>query len=431
MKFVLKSILIIFLQISIVVAITNVCQFMMENKKTKNKCKMKSIKLNTKLKRSECICSDMSVEFTLTNSSRQKIFKSNDSLDFQVYFKNKKPAILDKNVKIFNQNLFNLRSRKFLRFRFVKGFDVDSFNFTLRSYGYIFTFFESFFSFYLNGKILKTCEHFPSQPRSLFQDFLKTTISFLNSNYKQICPLAFLNSQIGMLSLVHVIDSFYKTNIPSFTDLPKDISNINSNINILNLFGFGGITLNRRIINPHVFNHTTEFAFLFEILAIEKETFKSLAYIKEIQIFQHYWRKLFHKGIEWIHNMNSHIKVDLNDSELIQSYIENKSYLTIFSELNYRKMGEGVSKNILKETYPDEDFCIYANFPLDQLVIVYFPYPYMYDFKMTCTFAWLIQYIFYFPKDFINKSQPVDFRRMRVNNKELEDISTKCNFLQR
>ena len=256
------------------------------------------------------------------------------------------------------------------------------------------------------------------------------SVYFSNSNYKQMCPLAFSNTHIYFLNMFYLIDSFYKTNIPTFTDLPNEIININSTIYRCYLFGFGGVTLNRRIINPHVFNHTTEFAFLFEILAIEKETFKSLAYINKIYIFQHYWRKLFHKGIEWIHNMNSHIKVNLNDSELIQSYIENKSYLTIFSELNYRKMGEGVSKNILKETYPDEDFCIYANFPFDQLVIVYFPYPYMYDFKMTCTFAWLIQYIFYFPTDFINKSQP-EYRIMGINQKELRDLIKKCEFIQR
>lgn len=397
----LKSIVIIFLQISIVVASTNVCKYMMENKITKNKCKLKKINVYEKVKKMECQCSDMSVEFTLANSSLQKILKSNDSFHFQIFFKNQKPAILDKKLKIFDKSLFIFNIRTFFRFHFLKGFDVNSFNFSLIAQKITFAFYESFLNFYTNGQILKTCEHFPSQPRSLFQTFKSNvnilSIIFSNSYYKQICPLAFFNSHIEILYVTHVIDSFYKTNIPSFTDLPKDITDINSNINGLNLYGYGGIVLSPRIINLHVFNHTKKFVFFFEILSIEKETFKNFKYIKDIHIFQHYWHKLFHKGIEWTYNLNSHIKVNLNDSALIEKYLENKSYLAINSELNLRKFIPSISKNIIKETYPDEDFCIYAKFPFDQLIVVFFTYIDIYKYKNTCTFTWLIQYIFYYP----------------------------------
>ena len=285
MKFYFKIIVIIIITLPnflLAIKTNNICRFMLENKKTENKCKLKSYNFYRQ-KRLQCVFSDMNVEMKLTNSSLQKILSENrNEMVFDVYFKNKRPLILDKQLQIFDQNLFNLRIRSDIRFRFLKGFDVDSFNFTLTNNEafsgdgfYWFHYIDSSIAFYKNGKLLKSCAEFSSQPRSIFQVFHHENLNILilNSNFKIMCPLAFSNSYIYRLFLFHLIDSFYKTNILKFFDLPKNISHINATLKYVRFCGYGGITLNPRVINRHMFNQTIEFRFYLEISAIEKETF--------------------------------------------------------------------------------------------------------------------------------------------------------------
>lgn len=87
-------------------------------------------------------------------------------LTFEVYFRNQKPFILDKKLSIFNQAFVNLSiTNILLRFRYVKGFDVNSFNNSLAFFDSVnIRFYESSLAFYSNGRLLKTCQDFPSHP---------------------------------------------------------------------------------------------------------------------------------------------------------------------------------------------------------------------------------------------------------------------------
>ena len=167
---------------------------------------------------------------------------------FNIYFKNKKPIILDKKLDIFDQKFFNISIylRNFY-FSNLKGFEVNSqYNesiilFPESNSHFSFYFYDSSLAFYSNGRRLKTCLDFPSnQPRSLFQMFKSSRLSasydvyFNDRKYRPICPLAFSNTQIlGLFSFKMLSNTFYKTNIPTFLELSENITQINSTISSL------------------------------------------------------------------------------------------------------------------------------------------------------------------------------------------------------
>ena len=372
----------------------------------------------------------MNVKPIWTNSTYETVNKiDSDSyhLPFYVYFKIKKQIILDKKPPIFDQELLNIGNIMFFfSFRYIKGFDVDSYNdetISLDSFLDL-NFYDSSLAFYLNGRRLKSCLDFPSKPKSILQmikiDFVyrygqSLNYYFINVKYEPLCPLAFANSQIDRINFGQLSNTFFKTNIPTFTDLPPNVTHINSKILRLTLNGYGEIALNHRIIHPHVFNQIEEFIFEIGISKIEKGVFKSMKNLKLIYIYMDYWRPLAHKGLAWIYDLNSHIRVDLNDSAMIEKYLENRSSVEIWCVPKYYEIAEGLKP---RNIFPDEDFCIYTKFPFEQMV-------YWYSFeignqkfsKISCTNVWLIQ--------------PKVPRQSGINMTDYIDIFNKCDFNKR
>lgn len=426
MKFILILICFYYCQISIIFSIKSknleVCQHFLINKN--NKCKKKSfiyLHSDSSYKVSSCVCRDMNVTPTWTNSTVHTLANlNNDYLPFYVYFKITKKIILEKKLPIFNQEFLNIDIiSPFFIFRYIKGFDINSYNksFTLKTVTRVF-FYDSILAFYSNGRQLKSCDDFPSQPRSFLNMFnvaSSATLAFIfyNVKYQSICPLAFANNEIEVLTMDHLCETFYRKNLPYFTHLPKNITNIDSKVYRLTLNGYGEIQMNFRIINPHVFNLTTEFNFYLKLSKIERGFFKSFKNTQEIFFSVHYWQKLAQNGIEWINDLNSHIRVDLNDTGMILNHFKNGIFVKIFC---IRREHEYAVRLKPINAFPNKDFCIYANFPFNQMVVWYSAEVSKRIPHISCTLVWLLQ-----PK----------IPRERQNLKFYIKIFNKCNFNER
>lgn len=391
------------------------CQFLIKN--DYKKCKIRS---------HSCVCSATKVEPVLTNSSLQ-ILKNlsnnkNNLLLFNIYFKNRKPIIIDKKLPIFDQAFFNIPfTLRSFTFRFVKGFDVNFFDkpFIINS-SLPLNFYDSSLSFFSNGRQLRTCLDFPTQPRSIFQMFkgFYLTTRFYHNKYKPLCPLAFANTQARIsFEFFQLTSTFYRKNIPTFLDYSKNITNLNSDIYRLYFSGFGELTLTRRIINSHVFSNTKDVTFFIAITGIEQGLFKPLRNLKNIYFPMESWRKLAHKGIEWTYDLNSDIKVDLNDTALIQEYLKNGSSVNIGLT---RASNNDIRTQIYRppKAIPDKDFCIYAKFPFEQLVYWSFQEINHNVSQISCTQVWLIH----------PQIPRTDFQSLF---KKYIDIFNKCDFNKR
>ena len=293
MKLYLNTIFVLMIfQLSFINTSLNFCQLIKTSKN--KKCKLISYEVYH-FKMGCCFCPNVEVELKWTNLTFQTLKEFSQSFEgAKIIFENKKPVILDSKQQIFDQSFFNLSF--FVRdyeFHNVKGFDVNSFNNSITldsSTGFSFSD-SSSLAFYSNGRRLKTCQDFPSQIKSIFQIF-DVSYSFSDKKYQPVCPLAFSNSNfIRWLTFSGLVNTFLKTNIVKFLDLPKNMSNVSFNIDNLYLTGCCEIKLNQRIINLHMFKHTKLFLFELDIIEIEKGLFKSLLNVQDIIMFIDTWSK--------------------------------------------------------------------------------------------------------------------------------------------
>lgn len=457
MEFLFKITIIIFLTIIFIYPATkaqeidlNICKYLLSNS-IGNKCELESYTQYRKTAK-KCVCNDLNVNLTLTNSIFQALQKKlDDYLLLNIYFRLKKPTLIDGKFSIFDQDQFKkskiLASYYFLK---VKGFDLNSFP---KSYSSLtnrdFYFYESTFMFFSNGRALKTCKNFLEsqkqvKPRSLFHAFYSnqstlTYFCFQKTKYNPTCPLVFSNTEINVLRLDQMIMTFYKSNILTFLDLPiENRTNLNANVYSLEFYNCEKLKLNSEIINPYVFKHTVGLTLLGEVISIEKGTFKSLKSLKNIIISFIILRKLFHKGIGWVLDLNSNIRVNFSDnSALIRKLNQSSSsFVVILVYRHVRKLSEGISNRIVREMYPEEDFCIFVKFPFEQLVVISDSLFLTVNNdlqRMTCTYVWLIQYYPILPRAAFDKYW-INFYKSNKSFyliQEIQRLVKKCNFFQR
>lgn len=419
LKILLKSLLVCY-----VLAQHQICKYVLLDK-----CKLNKYTLFGQ-SNSECVCHGLKINLTLTNQTFHTLKKFN-SWQIDIFFKLTKNTIIDQNLQL-NTGSFKIPTTySLIKFLFVKGFEINAFPKPLISFdSFYFIFFESSLSFYSNGHALKTCQNL-KHPRSLFQALNGTkylSLSFVNSKFTQLCPLVFSNVRISILNINWLSNTFYKTNILSFFELPGRLS-INSSILAFEL-SCEKITLNHRILNQHVFNQTKELRLTGEIISIDSGTFRSMPNLKYLEIELDIWHRLVQiGGIDWILDLNSNIKVNLNESLNLKAFFSNFSFVIINAIMRPYKKTQGIAVPKMKEVLPDEDFCVYVKFPFEQLVIaIHEEFLINKNIDKTCTFIWIIQYLPIYPKYFyfqyIMNFLPID-------GKEIRRLVSECNFIER
>ena len=189
-----------------------------------------------------------------------------------------------------------------------------------------------------------------------------------------------------MLQIIGLVDSFYKRNVLSFSN--HTFTNLTSRIQRLELDKVQNINLDFNLLNPDVFNNIRTIDTFGSIHRIEESIFKTFKTLYMISFKTNYFRKTMHiNGINWIKAINSNISVDVSNRRILQYYYESIKFINL--DCNF------YSQDVrLANVFPDEDFCLYVEFPFTQLV-TFLQHCGVYELNTTdfsCTFFWLSQY---------------------------------------
>ena len=195
-----------------------------------------------------------------------------------------------------------------------------------------------------------------------------------NIEFKQkTCPLVFKNSGIDTLMIDGLVDTFYKKNLLKFSNEIE--TDLDSKITRLDLKDTVNIDLDLNIIHPSVFNYTNEINFNSFLNSISGDIFERLKNLSLLNISDIVFRKINHKqGIKWIRQWNKDINVNLNN-------IKDNSIW--YKEIKTLHIRFGETK--LPTIFPEEGFCIFVDFPFNQLIIIYRDVSYKNE-EFTCTF---------------------------------------------
>ena len=398
-----------------------------------NRCELKSFYCNYYPNHTKChmyVCDRIDASFQFEPTEMQLIRNcSSNNPDVEealenVYFRlvdRESSSFLDGSFDLFNNELFltsklnkiydgllydfdsYLHSR--MTFRFVKGFDVGKFK--PRNISTRFDFYYSNFDFYLNRSLIRSCDdlkNLTEHPHYVFDSFKASCFRcyndfrFYNCEYKRnICPLTIGISmalkKAAYLRFIGIQNTFYKSNFPRFQPILNSTYMFNlsrkyifvANLDITNM---QNIELNSDILDRFLFYNVYHLRLYGDIVSIEKGLFKSFKRLKVIHIDLLSIRKVMNRGIDWIFDLNSDINVDFQNISLASRFNEEmlvQIYLNTFNEQGVKKK----TRIYFNDYFPDEDFCLYARLPFQQLVIIYFINLPGKDMNYNCIVLWI------------------------------------------
>lgn len=287
--------------------------------------------------------------------------------------------------------------------------------------------------FYMNQKSVRTCEDIKTN-LTLIRSILQISsreIYFDNCELKKpLCPLVFMNSYVETLFLIGMIDTFYKRNVLSFLDSGERFDYLNSTIRMVQLAQVENIKLDLVLFNRFVFANL-ELIFISGFVDIVSlDLFDELKLLKMINFESTYFRKLMHtNGIDWIKRINRDLNVSLNiNSSQLNVDFSNRSKLILASCSAQVQNNEPVNR-----LFPDEDFCLYKDFPFSQLIILM-----QYctseildlienDVEFSCTYLWLNQYLPVLEPLFQSDLETLENFQLIINSTSFKSIE-KCTF---
>ena len=289
-------------------------------------------------------------------------------------------------------------------------------------------------NFYTIGKLIKSCGDIlesNSTVMSIFQIDVKQIVIDSSEFPNALCPLVFKNTNISALFMIGLVDSFYKRNALRFTD---DVFN-DLNSKIVNLFfeKAENINLDLKLLNPYVFKNVVWIRTRGAIKTIDKHIFSTFKDLMFIDFDPAYFRKMIHQnGIDWIKEINSNVTFNFSSKTIINDFYRYKlRYI-------YIKYDGFIQHAPFYKVFPDEDFCVYKDFPFEQLVILM---QYCSTNRLliqenkedfTCTYLWIAQYfelyyLYYYQKSSSDRSINM---KMTIESKSFRERS-KCNFKRR
>jgi hypothetical protein len=282
-----------------------------------------------------------------------------------------------------------------IRIRNLKGFDISLFELDInKTHLWLVLELANFeFSFYSNDTLIKSCDdikYIKSANFNFFSFFEIIKIYNVRPSREKICPLFFQNTNAKRIEIYQLANTFYKSNVLKF--ISQTFDEMNTKIELVEIYDSVDIDLNREFLHPSIFRNLERIVISEGSLnSIEVELFESLENLREIEIWPLNFRELNHKsnGIEWIKTINRHLSVDLNDTKQLEANINRTKFIYI----NCIK-GYDIGFIKLSDVLPEEDFCLYSDFPFHQMVLFveqcnYESFEYkITDFETTCTYLW-------------------------------------------
>ena len=374
------------------------------------------------------VCDSLSENFEMSMSEKE-MCKKTPTTQTEVYFKLSSPQIFDKSMNISSLGKFLREMNELnyhhgnnmiyikMRYSNLKGFDLNT-SFLIDDLGispsnnpnknniiyhYNFEIFDSDFKFYLYNQQQDSCTDLfkwnLTEPKSLLQIIShqqsQIEINFIYNKYseKTICPIFFNNAKLNNLAFYHQINTFYKSNYLKFSQIKNsDMRFLNTKVETLWAYGIEKIDIDSNsFLNKYLFHNLKELGLFGEIRSIEKDIFKSFKSLKTIYLDVIFFKQLTRKGTEWISSINFDLHVNLtNKSELDLNVNHTKMiYLNLLTIFN--------AKTDTINIFLDEDFCLFRNYPFDQLIIIKILYlKRIFSKKYTCTLQWVLKNIHFY-----------------------------------
>jgi hypothetical protein len=265
---------------------------------------------------------------------------------------------------------------------------------------YVMVFTDVDFAFYFNQTLINEAmcnsnisyyfhEHTPINYFSSIKTLLFNERIFYSS---KVCPYAFMNTKLAMLTLSQITNSFIFKNRLEFIDVNSTSSD---DLNIKNLkkfdvnIFFEDLTL--KIVNRNVFQNIKILIVHGILLQMQPNLLDYFQNLSVVTLHLDNLKSFIHSnGISWLNYLNKNVSyrtlsrknIDIRQSSVIQF----QDSVSIFNNDYY---------------YHDEDLCLFKDFPHKQLI-----YPSIISAKQkecTCTIVWLVKYSYlYLNLDFSN-----------------------------
>ena len=323
--------------------------------------------------------------------------------------------------------------------QFFNGFDLDLYDdsidmdngLDLEYYLYILKMRSKFIlefsslNFYLGEKKITTCEELietRSNTKSIFQiaSRLTNNLGLFLAEYKnKMCPLLFKNTYILKLVIVGE-KSFYSNKILSFSN--HTIKDLKATIKTLEIY-VNNIELNTDLLHPDVFNKVMLMKVFTKVNKIHPYLFLELYKVAQIHLQNVYLRSLMHNsGIEWIKNINKNISCNLENLDQSIEYMRLLKFIIL-------ECFNNPGSPPLVDIFPDEDFCLYNEYPINQMVVISESCRELQlaPGKISCTYLWITRSYKYFANIFESGSIERIMMERILNSSDYKSIS-ECNF---
>jgi len=234
-----------------------------------------------------------------------------------------------------------------------------------------------------------------------FEEDIKYPISF--------CPVHFKNANLDLIQ-VYNLKNDNKLNFMQLI-VNDSISDLNCKVNKFTIYE-SDIYLNDKLFYVEIFKFVQELNIIASKLnGIQNDLFKNFQKLKQIVFEITNFKQFVGTNTGWMSYLNGNITVNLNDSEDLFKNKNNIMLLTLTDDYSVY-------------TYPDQDFCLFQNFPHDKLVFpIINTLP---NLECSCTLLWLIQYKDIYPETFSLMNTSSVFNC--INRLDFKDLIQKCNF---
>ena len=390
----------------------------------------------------ECKLIDVRYICPKLNSKPTFVYKNtyqNCTMDsFKIYFNLNKPSIIDNTFNLDfiedkSQYLRYFTNNRYYYMRNIKGFDIN-YNIYMIISSIDIYFYDSIFEFYSNGTLIRSCDDLKPgiDPKPFFRNIMSivTILHLKTVKFKtRICPLIFNSMPETYINFDYMIDTFYKRNLLEFHHL-DNTTNMNAWITNLFFYNTEKVEFNSRLLNNLVFKNVKMMGIYGEVKSIQIGLFRSFKKLRQLLMDPFFLRSLFHRqGADWLRDLNSDVYVDLDNRSQLESLMYMNKYIMFNIDMSKNYMSTYLDRDSLLKidlVFPNEDFCLYKQFPFNQLVIMGISSNFLFfriNATYSCTFVWFIKYNYIYSQFIILLN---DFIKINLS----EEIE-KCEFNKR
>lgn len=271
------------------------------------------------------------------------------------------------------------------------------------------SFYYTKFDFYLKKKRINSCSDLLKANVTHPKTFIHAKsddpnsfyhLSFYNTYFRQTtCPLFFKGVLIKHLVLNALVNSFYKKNTLTFrSDVKLDSFKESTKVIWVSFMDAENIHVDETLLHPDIFSKVCKIDFDGMLKSIANDIFRPMKQLQLIIFDLSQIEVLLHKGIKWISSINYDVNVNMSDKlDLKQNMhrfvlIYQDILLNADAKKNQANLLYKYDTRLLWSTITDEDFCLFKDFPFQQLILIAL-YDYFKYFKdISCTKIWLAKY---------------------------------------